>query len=254
MPLVSIDNVNGELGGDQLCQMIERPLVRIRPLGRSELIEIKSKATVFATGNNLRVTGDMTRRVVLCVLDAQMERPELRVFRETVPPVERVLADRGKYVAAAMTIVRAYDLAGMPGRLRDLASFEDWSRRVRSALVWLGMADAADSIETLREDDPERTQAVAAIEALMMLFGVGVAFTARMAADRACEQLNFLFTRPDEREALLVVAGKGGCIDTRLLGEWLKGVRDRPFNRLAIRRSRKGVDRKGLAEYVIGDS
>ncbi len=254
MPLVSIDNVNGELGGDQLCQMIERPLVRIRPLGKSELVEIESKATVFATGNNLRVTGDMTRRVVLCVLDAGVERPELREFRQPVAPVERVLADRGKYIAAAMTIVRAYELAGSPGRLRDLASFEDWSRRVRSALVWLGMADAADSIETLREDDPERTQAVAAIEALQQMFGVGKEFTARIAADTACEQVNFHFTRPDCREALLVVAGKGGHIDTRMLGEWLKGIRDRPFKGLMVRKSRRGTDRVGANEYVIADT
>ncbi len=30
VPVVSIDNVNGELGGDMLCQLMERPLVRVR--------------------------------------------------------------------------------------------------------------------------------------------------------------------------------------------------------------------------------
>ena len=32
-PLISIDNINGELGGDALCQIIERPVVDIRILG-----------------------------------------------------------------------------------------------------------------------------------------------------------------------------------------------------------------------------
>ena len=35
-PLISIDNISGELGGDALCQIIERPVVDIRILGRSE--------------------------------------------------------------------------------------------------------------------------------------------------------------------------------------------------------------------------
>ena len=59
-PIINIDNVNGELGGDALCQVIERPLVEIRILGKSELVRIETRSTVFATGNNLRLLGDMT--------------------------------------------------------------------------------------------------------------------------------------------------------------------------------------------------
>src|SRR5262249_51298286 len=44
---VSIDNLNGELRGDSLCQMIERPIVNVRPLGVSKLLQIESKATLF---------------------------------------------------------------------------------------------------------------------------------------------------------------------------------------------------------------
>ena len=80
-PIVSIDNVNGQLGGDALCQMIERPVVSLRPLGVSKLVKIESHATMFATGNNIQLVGDMTRRVIVCSLDPNMERPELRTFR-----------------------------------------------------------------------------------------------------------------------------------------------------------------------------
>src|SRR5918999_5799642 len=80
VPIISIDNVEGELGGDMLCQVTERPLVRVRILGLSEAREFECKATVFATGNGLTLLGDMTRRAVLCSLDAKMERPELRKF------------------------------------------------------------------------------------------------------------------------------------------------------------------------------
>src|SRR5262249_1851612 len=73
--MISIDNLNGELRGDFLCQMIERPIVRVRPLGVSNLVQIESKATLFATGNNIVLVGDVVRRVLLCSLDPELERP-----------------------------------------------------------------------------------------------------------------------------------------------------------------------------------
>jgi putative DNA primase/helicase len=152
-PICSLDNVNGELGGDLLCQAIERPIVRIRALGKSDIFEIESRATFFATGNNLRVRGDMVRRTVICNLDANMERPELREFKGD--PVQEVLGNRGRYVSACLIIVRAYIAAGRPDLLKPIASFEDWSNTVRSALVWLGCDDPAISMEEAREDDPE---------------------------------------------------------------------------------------------------
>ena len=40
-PIINIDNVNGDLGGDALCQIVERPVVEIRILGKSELARIE---------------------------------------------------------------------------------------------------------------------------------------------------------------------------------------------------------------------
>jgi putative DNA primase/helicase len=150
--IISIDNVNGQLGGDALCQIIERPVVAVRPLGQSTFTKVESRASCFATGNNIQLVGDMTRRVLLCSLDPDVERPELRVFHSN--PFDAVLADRGKYVAAALIVVRAYVVAGCPGVLPPLASFEDWSRMVRSALVWLGRPDPCDTMNKARAEDP----------------------------------------------------------------------------------------------------
>jgi hypothetical protein len=79
----------------------------------------------FATGNNLRIAGDMTRRVLLCSIDSGEERPELRAF--TFNPLQMAKDNRPKYLAAALTILRAYIVAGKPVKLRPLASFEQWS-------------------------------------------------------------------------------------------------------------------------------
>jgi hypothetical protein len=162
VPLVSLDNVSGELGGDALAQMTERPLVRIRILGKSGAPEFECKAAIFATGNNLVLVGDMVRRAVVCTLDAGVERPELREFK--FDPIDRVLQNRGAYVAACLTIARAYVAAGAPKVRGPLGSYGEWSDMVRAPLIWLGEADPVDSMETAREEDPE-------LAAIRELFG-----------------------------------------------------------------------------------
>ena len=123
-PLINIDNVNGELGGDALCQLIERPVVNVRILGLSKDVRVEARGTTLtATGNNLTLVGDVCRRAITSTLDPRMERPELRQF--SFDPVDKVLANRGEYIAAALTICRAYIIAGSPAKATPkLASFE----------------------------------------------------------------------------------------------------------------------------------
>ncbi len=231
-PIVSIDNVNGELGGDVLCQAVERPLIRVRPLGRSDIIEIESRACIYATGNNLRVAGDMVRRSLVTTLDAGVERPELRQFNSD--PVAEVLADRGRYVAACLTIVRAYRAAGNPARLRALASFEDWSDLVRSALVWLGHADPCASMEEAREDDPELTE----LREVMVAWHEAFASEPRTirraieAATAPTVQANedgdvpthgaaMTLPYPDLRDIFIRLSSGRGALDTTRIGKWM---------------------------------
>jgi len=162
-PLFSIDNLNGRIGGDLLCQAVERPRVALRRLGTSSETLIENRACIFATGNNLTPTGDLVRRVVVCHLDPQMEHPEYRQFLTN--PYAIILADRGRFVAAALVVVRAYIVAGFPDLRPALASFEDWSRFVRSALVWLGRADPVDKQDRERRADPSVATLWALLEA-----------------------------------------------------------------------------------------
>ncbi|WP_395819701.1 bifunctional DNA primase/polymerase [Archangium minus] len=219
-PVVALDNVNGGIGGDAFCQVIERPVVDVRILGRSELARVESRATVFVTGNNLQILGDATRRVLLVRLDANMERPELRQFKSN--PVATVLADRGRYVAAALTVVRAFVAAGSPGRAPRLASFEGWSDTVRSSLIWLGCADPVATMEAARAEDPLMALLRAALGSWASHFGTGRA-TARTAADvlRIAEGFDAADTFPALKEAVLAVASNRGRPDARTFGKWL---------------------------------
>lgn len=150
-PIIVLDNVNGQLYGDALCQCVERPIVKFRVLGESRMVEIENKQTIFATGNNISLVDDMTRRTILCSLDAEMERPEMRQF--DFDPMAEILDNRGSYIADALTVVRAYKIAGSPNKLPQLASFGEWSDLVRSAIVWLGFEDPLISMDRVRDAD-----------------------------------------------------------------------------------------------------
>src|SRR6185369_14839339 len=67
----------------------------------------------------------------------------------------RVMENRGTYVAAILTIIRAYQAAGSPSVCGPLGSYSEWVELVRAPLMWLGEPDPVATMETAREEDPE---------------------------------------------------------------------------------------------------
>ncbi len=214
-PLASLDNVNGELGGTKICQAIERPSVQVRPLGSSGLVNVENNLTLLATGNGLRVKADMVRRTLVSDLDAGMERPELRVFASD--PMRQVLADRGRYVRACLVIVAVYIELGLPNRLPTIGSFTEWSNYVRSALVWLGCADPAKSMERAREEDPELEELGEFIAAWREEHGSDKRLTVHELIPKCAPQGS-----PWSESLLRIAANPDGrTISSRRLGIWL---------------------------------
>jgi hypothetical protein len=235
--IISIDNVNGELGGDFLCQLVERPLATARILGGNSadhMRRLENRTTVFANGNNITPRGDIVRRTIVCSLDTNLEKPYEREFRDN--PLTRILADRGKYIAACLTITRAYLVADEPVKLTPLASYEDWCRMVREPLVWLGAADPVKTIDVARDEDPELVLLVAVMGELRKLLGddlMTVGDIKDSANEREMSNDNYhgygapRYSRPELRQVLIDAAGTRGEIDGRRLGGFLTRFRGR---------------------------
>lgn len=210
--------------------MLSQTRVRTRILGQSAAPELTSGAFVAATGNNLTLVGDVTRRALLCSLDPKCERPETRVFDRD--PIEAAKSDRPQYVAAALTLIRAFHVAGRPIKAAPLGSFEAWSNLVRGALLWLGCADPVQTMEKARNADPRRAAIAAVIAQWRSAIGaesvtvsevIERATTRTRPADREPAE----YAHPDFREVLLAVAGDGGAINGRKLGNWLRAIAGR---------------------------
>lgn len=261
-PLISIDNVNGEIKGDFLCQAIEQHFLDIRPLGRSEIVRIQTGGvTIYATGNNIIIVGDLCRRTITARLDAKLENPQLRQFRNN--PVRKILDDRGTYIAACLTICRAYIVAGRPGLRPRLASFEGWSDTVRSALVWLGKADAIDSMEDTRAEDPQRAALTDLLNAWSQDHGVGAGSNVSLAViieksmkmERMGGNETGEFKHPElnaaVRAAVLAIAGSSPSskIDPPRFGQYCKANKGRIVDGLFL--ANKPSSRGGAATWWV---
>ena len=238
--IIAIDNCENPLGGEFLCTLLTQEHVRTRILGKSKAPELPANAFVTATGNNLILEGDLTRRALLCQLDARVERPELRAFQRD--PVAEAKARRPQLLVAALTILRAYHVAGKPALgLTPLGSFEAWSSWVRGALVWLGISDPVDSMSSIRARDPQREMLRAVLTAWRA--AAREPLTTSEAINRAEVSRNFrpidpssgrVRVDPNLFDALHAVAGQGREINSKRLGKWLGRNRDRILDGLRI--------------------
>jgi hypothetical protein len=223
--LISIDNINGELGGSALCQYIERPRTQpVRILGLSKNVDLDlSNTTFFASGNNISVSFEMVRRKIIADLDADIENPSSRKFEND--PVKMVLADRGKYIAAALTICRAYIVAGRPNKVIPLASFEGWSDTVRSALMWIGEADSVNLTDEIQS--PDRSELSEMLIAWADVIGLGWPYRIKigklleLATDVRRDGSGFAKMMWPELAAA-AKAATGNHLDANTLGHWLR--------------------------------
>lgn len=169
-PVINLDNVEHPLEGDFLCAMLTADTVQGRILGESEMVRLDTRALMLATGNNLRLRGDMVRRAVVSRIDARCERPDKREF--DFDPVEEVRRNREQLVVDALTILRAYMAADLP--LPDgyvtLGSFEAYDL-IRGALLWLGEADPVETQAVAYEEDEEREKRSVILNELWQQFG-----------------------------------------------------------------------------------
>jgi len=156
-PVSAFDNVNGPVGDEVLDRLLTASTWSDRILGASEAPPIPIVTTWIATGNNIEPVGDTVRRVMMCRIVVDTERPQERVFR--VADLEsHVTARRSEYLSAALTILRAYHVAGRPSqRLPAWGSFGAWSSLVREAIVWAGCVDPFETQRAiaLNANEPE---------------------------------------------------------------------------------------------------
>jgi hypothetical protein len=217
------DNLVRPLEGASLNAFLTAENFTDRVLGQSELDALPNRALFLATGNNLRLVGDVCRRVLVCRVDPRVEVPYLRQFG--FDPLAWVRDRRQRLVRAALTILRGYQTSGVALAAGRLASFEDWDDLVRQCVVWAGelggpvaFGDPAGSALVSVSEDPAKGTLAAVLAAWHSAFGarrVPVREAWALAHDELGDNHKAL------RDALDAVADGDVRFDPRRLGLWL---------------------------------
>lgn len=231
-----LDNVSGPMDSDTLCAILTASEFRDRKLGVSEDVTAPTRVLVTATGNNLRLVGDLSRRVLVATIDHGVESPERLAF--PFDPVARVRERWLHYRAAALTVLRGFLAAGAPAHgPGTMGSYEQWDALIRQCVVWLrdeglapvGVADPADAVARNYEADPETQKLRALVSAWHERHGSEPIRVARLIED-ANGADSFEFSGPgtpsESRTALLEslqeIAGEPERINRRRLGRWIE--------------------------------
>lgn len=157
---ILIDNVEGTLHAPDLARALTAATWEDRILGRTEKVFLPNRATWAATGNNIRLAGDLPRRCYRVRLDAQTARPWQRDKAQFKHPdlAEWVTITRGRLIAALLTLARAWFVAArpQPEGLVELGSFEAWCNMLGGILAHAGVTGFLANLEELyNEADDE---------------------------------------------------------------------------------------------------
>jgi putative DNA primase/helicase len=239
--IIAMDNLSGSLRSNILAQGIEQECLRIRPLGEKNDVFVLNVASFFGNGNGLQVEADLLRRILRCLLDPEVERPELRRF--DFDPLELAHEQRAKFVRAIL-LLGVFGMQSPPREEPPLASFGRWDMLIRRPLLILGCGDPVMAMERTRSDAADLSGARIILSLLYQAFGdrpftvhqVIEAVTKRDVLSKR-DQASLGFEAPaksnfsehpltdDEqgelREALLTEVGNKGAISGRSLGKWL---------------------------------
>lgn len=218
-PILVIDNIERPLEGDALCSILTQPYYSARLLGTQQTRDLPTRTLILGTGNNLAARGDMRTRVLVCHLDAQIERPEERSF-ECSDLRGFVMSERRRLVVAALTILRAYHVAGRPRvEATPYGRFEEWSAWVRAALLWLGVADPCATRARIEQADEKGAMLAALIAAWTAVYGERGVTVREVRHD--CSISLLTEAQALLRDAALAVAGEGDSVNARKLGRFL---------------------------------
>ncbi|MFZ2633868.1 MAG: hypothetical protein WA081_19720 [Desulfosalsimonadaceae bacterium] len=235
------DNINGVFSSDSVCAMLTNETFKDRILCVSNTVAVSSATTLFLTGNNLTLAGDLCRRILTCRIDSKTELPWKRQF--AFDPATYCREHRAEMIGAALTLLKG-------GLLSDyrltagMGSFNEWNDSIRKTVCWIGdegflpVDDPVKSIDSAFEADPETAKIGSLAAAWFDVFGDAPA-TVAACISAANEYDGGTYNSAHRRhpalfDAIDEIAGDRGNINPRRLGRWIERQRDRIIDGLSF--------------------
>ena len=146
--VIYFDNAH-TLDSTALASALTKGFWQDRRLGKNELVTSEIRAIFVANGNNVDISGEITRRVVWIRMVPNTEDPEEREFR--IADLRQWVADhRRELIIAALTLINNWVKGGMrEGELR-LGSFERWAAIMSGVMTANGYDQFMTNIPQLK--------------------------------------------------------------------------------------------------------
>ncbi len=155
--IVVIDNLEDVFRSENICALLTSTTWSARILGKSEDAEFPNRTIWIATGNNIRLAGDLPRRCYKVRLDANTSKPWERDTKKFKYPnlLQHVKKNRGALLAAVYTMTRAWIYAGRPSPVLGaptMGSFEEWQATIGGILEFSGVTEFLQNIDKIFEN------------------------------------------------------------------------------------------------------
>jgi hypothetical protein len=200
------------------------------------MLHLRNNALWLMTGNNPRLSGEMSRRCIRLRIDPRIDMPWLRAGFKHPLITDWAQENRSALVHAALTVVQAWIAAGKPLHATRLGSFESWSGIMGGVLEVAGIPGFLCNLNELYE--------AADTDGQMWREFTGTWWEAYREEPKKVGELNQFC---EERDLMLSVRGDGSARSQQTrLGKALAAKRDRVFNGLTVKRITQGEHKHGV--------
>jgi hypothetical protein len=218
------DNTPEHMESNALSIVLTQPTIEGRLLGTNESLSATCDILIGATGNNLKVKGDLVVRTLACKLLSKNEKGiDIQWERDITA---YCLENRTRLVGAALNIL--YSAAKeQRASQKPLSRFEDWSRCVQKTITALQLPDPANSLRISMEEDPIQ-ETCSAIWELWHEATLGMVTTLQGATRQSTDLHEYMVER---------FPGRDGGYNPRTAGNWLNKYQGRVQGNILFERT-----------------
>jgi hypothetical protein len=234
-----------------LAMLVTSPTWSDRLLGTNTTFTAVNDRLWLATGNNLRLGGDMATRTVLVRLDPKMPRPELRDPKAFgIPDLDQWVkhpANRSVLLGHLLVLVMDWIAAGAPRAAHAMRQFTTWAAATGGLLAHHGIAGFLDNVNDVRDLDEDDSEWATFLHRWHELFGDA----RKLARDvRASADVDFTPGEGGDRWGGAFLSDDDGRLPSaKSLGRILRGHIGR-FRGEYVLRSKKDEARNALTWWV----
>lgn len=161
--ILNLDNIRDFVDSAAMSSLITSSTWEGRPLFRG-MVRLANNFVVVGSGNNVKVTAEIARRIVPIILQPTTDHPESRTEFHHKDIASYILSRRPLVVSTILAMVRSWIAAGRPPGTVPMGSFDRWASCVGGVMQYHGFSAWMTNYRDWKDrSTPERDDILALI-------------------------------------------------------------------------------------------